>query len=38
MTDELPLKPILAYLVKEKITLDRDKARVVIENEIGRLS
>ena len=33
--NELPVKPILAYFVKQKIALDRDKARLAIENEIG---
>lgn len=32
---ELPVKPILTYFVKQGIALDRDKARVIIENEIG---
>ena len=27
MTDELPLKPILTFLVKEGVALDRDKAK-----------
>ena len=35
MVDELPVKPILSYLVKEGIALDRDKAKTAIENEIG---
>ena len=33
--NELPVKPILSYFVKAGIALDRDKARVAIENEIG---
>ena len=33
--NELPVKPILTYFVKQGIALDRDKARVAIENEIG---
>ena len=35
MVDELPVKPILSYLVKEGIALDRDKAKTAIEHEIG---
>ena len=35
MVDELPLKPILTYFVKEGIALDRDKAKTAIEHEIG---
>ena len=38
MTDELPLKPILTFLVKEGVALDRDKARQAIEQEVGPLS
>ena len=37
MTDELPLKPILLFLVKEEVALDRDKAKTAIEQEIGSL-
>ena len=37
MIDELPLKPVLTHLVKEGVALDRDKAKVVIESEIGQL-
>ena len=37
MTDELPIKPILAFLVKEGVALDRDKAKTAVENEIGLL-
>lgn len=33
--NELPVKPILTYFVKQGIALDRDKARVAIEGEIG---
>ena len=38
MTDELPEKPILIFLVKEGVALDRDKARAAIELEIGPLA
>ena len=38
MTDELPLKPILTFLVKEGVALDRDKAKQAIEQEVGPLS
>ena len=34
---QLPLKPILTFLVKEGIALDRDKALTAIEQEIGEL-
>ena len=37
MTDELPVKPILAFLVKEGVALDREKAKTAIEQEIGPL-
>lgn len=37
MTDELPLKPILAFFVREGVALDRDKARAAIQSEIGPL-
>ena len=37
MTDELPLKLILSFLFKEGIALDRDKAKVAVESEIGAL-
>ena len=37
MTDELPLKPILAFLVKEGVALDPNKAKTAIEQEIGPL-
>ena len=33
--NELQVKPILTYLVKQGIALDRDKAREAIEGEIG---
>ena len=38
MTNELPMKGILQFLVKEGVALDRDKARQAIEQEIGPLS
>ena len=38
MTDELPVKPILTFLVKEGVALDREKAKTAIEQEIGPLS
>ena len=38
MTDELPIRPVLNFLVKEGIALDRDKAKQVIISEIGRLA
>ena len=38
MTDELPIKPILTYLVKEGVALDRDKVKTAIEQEIGPLT
>ena len=38
MTDELPLKLILQFLVKEGVALDRDKAKTAIEQEIGPLA
>lgn len=38
MTDELPIKPILNYLVKEGVALDRDKAKQAVEQEIGPLA
>lgn len=37
MTDELPAKLILSYLVKEGVALDRDKAKAAVESEIGPL-
>ena len=37
MTDELPVKPILSFLVKEGVALDREKAKTAIEQEIGPL-
>ena len=37
MTDELPVKPILTFLVKEGVALDREKAKTAIEQEIGPL-
>ena len=37
MTDELPAKLILTYLVKEGVALDRDKAKAAVESEIGPL-
>ena len=38
MTDELPVKPILTFLVKEGIAHNVDKVRVAIEQEIGPLN
>ena len=35
MTNELPLKLILTFLVKHGIALDRDKAKLTIKQEIG---
>ena len=34
---ELPLKPILQFLVKEGVALDRDKAKKAVEDEIGEI-
>lgn len=31
MVEELPLKPILTYFVKEGIALDRDKAKEALQ-------
>ena len=35
MINELPLKLILTFLVRQGIALDRDKAKIVVESEIG---